>query len=62
VARMIEGAAFTALDESVRTPLTREEGRRLVILAGLGALGLSWRQAGAVLEAHADRLVRDGAR
>lgn len=62
VARLIEGAAFAALDESVRTAVEREEGRRLVILAGLGALGLSWRQAQAVLEAHADRLLQDGPR
>lgn len=62
VARLVEGAAFTALDESVRLPLDREAGRRLVILAGLGALGLSWREAHALLDAHADRLVRDGAR
>ena len=59
VARLIEGAAFTALDESVRSPLGREEGRRLVILAGLGALGLSWREAHAVLDAQPDRLVED---
>lgn len=59
VARLVEGAAFTALDESVRSPLGREEGRRLVILAGLGALGLSWREAGDLLDEHADRLVLD---
>ncbi|MFD1720605.1 TetR/AcrR family transcriptional regulator [Amnibacterium endophyticum] len=62
VARLVEGAAFTALDESVRASLGREEGRRLVILAGLGALGLSWREAAALLESHAGRLLRDGDR
>ncbi|MGN6446240.1 TetR/AcrR family transcriptional regulator [Amnibacterium sp.] len=56
VARLIEGAAFTVLDESLRSPVSRQEGRRLVVLSGLGALGLSWREAGAVLERHADRL------
>lgn len=62
VARLIEGAAFTVLDESVRAPLGREEGRRLVILAGLGALGLSWREAHAVLDAHDDRLLQEDPR
>ncbi|HEV7622886.1 MAG TPA: helix-turn-helix domain-containing protein [Amnibacterium sp.] len=52
VARLIEGAALTVLDESTRADLPRPDGRRLVILAALGALGLSWRQAHAVLEAN----------
>jgi AcrR family transcriptional regulator len=52
VARLIEGAAFTVLDESARAHLSRADGRRLVILAGLGALGLSWRDAHAVLDAN----------
>jgi AcrR family transcriptional regulator len=56
VARLVEGAAFTVLDESLRRPMTKDEGRRLVVLAGLGALGLSWREAGALLETHIDRL------
>jgi AcrR family transcriptional regulator len=56
VAHLIEGAAFAVLDESLRRPISRQEGRRLVVLAGLGALGLSWREAHAVLDAHIDRL------
>ena len=36
--------------------MTRQEGRRIVVLAGLGALGLSWREANTVLDANADRL------
>jgi AcrR family transcriptional regulator len=56
VARLIEGAAFAVLDESLRRPVSRQEGRRLVVLAGLGVLGLSWREAQAVLETHIDRL------
>ncbi|MGT2425771.1 TetR/AcrR family transcriptional regulator [Amnibacterium kyonggiense] len=59
VARLVEGAAFSVLDESVRAPLGRAEGRRLVILAGLGALGLSWRAANDVLTAHAARLTEE---
>ena len=62
VARLVEGAAFAVLDESLRRPMTREEGRRLVVLAGLGALGLSWREADAVLDRHADRLVEEPVR
>ena len=56
VAHLIEGAAFTVLDESLRRPMTRQEGRRMVVLAGLAALGLSWRESNAVLAANADRL------
>lgn len=56
VAHLIEGAAFTVLDESLRSPMSRQEGRRLVVLAGLGALGLSWREANALLDTHVERL------
>lgn len=45
-ARLIEAAALAVLDEANRSPLTRDEGRRLVVLASLGAAGLSWREAG----------------
>jgi AcrR family transcriptional regulator len=62
VARLVEGAAFAVLDESVRSPVGRGEGRRLVILAGLGALGLSWREAQDLLTRHAARLVEEAAR
>ncbi|MGN6742969.1 MAG: TetR/AcrR family transcriptional regulator, partial [Amnibacterium sp.] len=62
VARLVEGAAFTALDESTRADLSRADGRRLVIVAGLGALGLSWRDAHALLAAHADLLEAEAAR
>lgn len=62
VARLVEGAAFTVLDESLRSPVGRQEGRRLVVLAGLGALGLSWREAQAVIAAHPDRLLEEVAR
>jgi AcrR family transcriptional regulator len=56
VARLIEGSALTVLDESNRAPLSRADGRRLVILAGLGALGLSWRSAHELIEANAELL------
>jgi AcrR family transcriptional regulator len=56
VARLVEGAAFTVLDEATRRRLSRTEGVRLVVLAGLGALGLGWRDADAFLAAHAAEL------
>jgi len=56
VAHLVEGAAFTALDESTLAGLSRTDGRRLVLLAGLGALGLSWREAQTLLAAHRDLL------
>ncbi|MEA9984053.1 MULTISPECIES: TetR/AcrR family transcriptional regulator [Subtercola] len=49
LARLIEGAALSVLDEAVRHSLSRAEGHRLVMLAGLGAAGLSWREATAVV-------------
>lgn len=60
VARLVEGAAFTVLDEATRSLLTRAEGVRLVVLAGLGALGLGWRDADAFLAAHARELGLEG--
>ncbi len=56
VARLVEGAAFSVLDEATRSRLSRTEGLRLVVLAGLGALGLGWRDADAFLAAHAAEL------
>jgi AcrR family transcriptional regulator len=56
VARLVEGAAFTVLDEATRSRLSRSDGVRLVVLAGLGALGLGWREADAFLAAHAAEL------
>lgn len=56
VARLVEGAAFSVLDEATRSRLTRTDGVRLVVLSGLGALGLGWREADAFLAAHAPEL------
>jgi hypothetical protein len=60
VARLVEGATFTVLDDAERSHLTRAEGVRLVVLAGLGALGLGWREADAFLAAHARELGLEG--
>ncbi|QJA00121.1 TetR/AcrR family transcriptional regulator [Leifsonia sp. PS1209] len=49
VTRLIENAAVSVLDEAMRAKLTNSEGHRLVMLAGLSAAGLSWREAGALI-------------
>ena len=45
LARLIEDAAIAVLDEAVRTDLSEEQGRRLVMAVGLSVAGLSWREA-----------------
>jgi AcrR family transcriptional regulator len=45
VTRLIENAAVSVLDEATRARLTPEAGHRLVMLAGLSAAGLGWREA-----------------
>ncbi len=50
VTRLIENAAVAVLDEAARTGLSREAGHRLVMLAGLGAAGLGWREADALVD------------
>jgi AcrR family transcriptional regulator len=49
LARLVEGAALTVLDEATRSPLSRERGRELVVLSALGMCGLDWREAGRIL-------------
>lgn len=49
VTRLIENAAVSVLDEAMRAKLTNSEGHTLVMLAGLSAAGLSWREAGALI-------------
>ena len=45
LARLIEAAAVAVLDEATRTGMSDDEGRRLVMLNGLGAAGIGWREA-----------------
>jgi AcrR family transcriptional regulator len=45
VARLVEAAALAVLDEAAQQNITREAGHRLVMLSGLGAAGLGWREA-----------------
>ncbi|RFA17981.1 TetR/AcrR family transcriptional regulator [Subtercola boreus] len=54
LAPLIEGAALSVLDEAVRSNLSNAEGHRLVMLAGLATAGLSWREAAALIEEHAE--------
>lgn len=50
VARLVEDAATSVLEQAARSGITGDAGRRLVQLAVLGAAGLDWRTAGALLE------------
>lgn len=49
VTRLIENAAVSVLDEAMRAQLTKEDGHTLVMLAGLSAAGLGWREADALI-------------
>lgn len=51
LAHLIEAAAITVLDEATRTGMTADDGHHLVMLASLGAAGLGWREADALLTA-----------
>jgi len=51
VTRLIENAAVSVLDEATRARLSPEAGHRLVMLAGLGAAGMGWTDAGALIAA-----------
>ncbi|MCS5717250.1 TetR/AcrR family transcriptional regulator [Herbiconiux sp. CPCC 205763] len=53
LARLIEDAAIAVLDEAVRTDLSEQEGRRLVMAVGLSVAGLSWRDANELIESTA---------
>jgi AcrR family transcriptional regulator len=52
LARLIEDAAISVLDEAVRSHLDDDRARRLVITTGLGVAGLSWRDADTLLADH----------
>ena len=51
LARLIEGAALSVLDEAVRANISRDEGHRLVMLVALSTAGLSWREAAELIDA-----------
>ncbi len=50
LARLVESTAIGVLEEASRSELSTDAGRRLVMLATLGAVGLSWQDAGAVAD------------
>lgn len=50
LARLIEEAAISVLDEAVRTDLRDADARRLVMAMGLSVAGLSWLDAAAVID------------
>lgn len=50
MARLIENAAISVLDEATRAGLSDPDGHRLVMLAGLSAAGMGWREAGALID------------
>jgi AcrR family transcriptional regulator len=56
LARLIEAAAVAVLDEAARTGMSDSEGRRLVMLNGLGAAGIGWREAAQVRAEAEDAL------
>ena len=45
LARLVEGACITVLDEATRSGTTDEAGRRMVVLSALGTAGIDWRTA-----------------
>ena len=51
LARLIEESAIAVLVEAAKTGMSDAEGHRLVMLAALGTAGLSWRDAGALIDA-----------
>ena len=50
LARLVESTAIGVLEEASRSELSTDAGRRLVMLATLGAVGLSWQDASAVAD------------
>jgi AcrR family transcriptional regulator len=54
LARLIEGAALSVLDEAVRADISYEEGHRLVMLVALSTAGLSWREADELIAASTE--------
>ncbi|QAY72824.1 TetR/AcrR family transcriptional regulator [Agromyces protaetiae] len=49
--RLVEGSAIAVLLESARTGMPDAEGRRVAMLSMLATAGLSWREAGDLIDA-----------
>ena len=52
LARLMEDAMFSVLEESTEHPLPEKDGHRLVILSTLGSIGFGWRDANAFIDSH----------
>jgi AcrR family transcriptional regulator len=50
LARLVEDAALSVLEESARTPLRAADGHRLVMLMTLGTVGLGWRECESLID------------
>jgi AcrR family transcriptional regulator len=57
LARLVESAAISVLDEASRFVVTSEEGRRLVVLSVLSIVGLGYRDADTILRALPDTVM-----
>ncbi|NEM91899.1 TetR family transcriptional regulator [Galbitalea soli] len=60
LARLVESAALAVLEESALSPLDAAAGHRLVMLNVLGTVGLGWREAGELIDAHPELDRKDG--
>jgi AcrR family transcriptional regulator len=54
LARLVEDAALSVLDESTRSKLSASDGHRLVMLSVLGVLGLGWRESATLIDSTPD--------
>jgi AcrR family transcriptional regulator len=54
LARLVEDAALSVLEESAREPLNSEDGHRLVMLMTLGTAGLGWRECERLIDSTPD--------
>lgn len=61
LARLVEGAALTVLDEATRTRMSRQRGHRLIVLTALSTAGMSWRAADELMETHSVLHISAGA-
>ncbi|GAB3604739.1 hypothetical protein GCM10027413_01480 [Conyzicola nivalis] len=52
LARLMEDAMFSVLEESTEHPLPEADGHRLVILSTLGSIGLGWKDANRFVDSH----------
>ncbi|HEY5222015.1 MAG TPA: TetR/AcrR family transcriptional regulator [Microbacteriaceae bacterium] len=61
LARLIEGAALSVLDEVTRTDMSARRAHSLVMRSGLSTAGLGWREADALIAATPQLTFREGA-